>query len=80
MWRATCYISIERTTRGNIMKTSQHHTFRKLVPNSRQLDQIKIHSHQEIANQAMLLSYDENYCETNFFEEEECESFIKGYN
>jgi len=62
------------------MKASHHQSFDKMLTNTQQLDELQLNRYQEIATQAMLLSFIVHPDEVMKYSDEENNSYILGYN
>jgi len=62
------------------MKASHHQSFDKTLINTQQLDELQLNRYQEIATQAMLLSFIVYPDEVVKYSDDENNSYILGYN
>jgi len=62
------------------MKTAHQHTFRKIVANTKQLEELNLNYHQDIATQAMMASLVDSLDEDISYNDEENSSYVLGYN
>jgi len=62
------------------MKTSQQQNFRKMITNSKTVNEHELSYHRDIATQAMLLSFIDPPVEIMQYNDKESNSYILGYN